>query len=254
MEILGFYPSSCYDSAIVVPCYKEAGRINTGKYLDSLDKFSAQVFLVDDGSPDATFETLKKLAKSAPDRFIAVKSPQNQGKAEAVRLGMNLALDNHFKKVGFLDADLAVSFEEIGEFFKIFKTESDINTVIGVRSKLAGRKIDRTNTKFLIQKIIAKMGNLLFKPKVIDTQCGAKVFDAKILKPAIKKPFSVSWLFDQELLTRISRMKESIGKNWLFEVPVREWIEIGGSHRKLSDYGKCLKEYFTLLAKYGIRK
>lgn len=254
MNVYPFYPTSNYKSAVVIPCFREEKRINVNKYLEDSAKFSSQVFLVDDGSPDKTFDVLKKLEKSNPDKFIAIKSPKNQGKGEAVRLGMNIALDNKFKKIGFLDSDLAVDFKEYDNFLRCFDRDKELNTVIGVRSKLAGHKIDRSNFQYLRQRIIAKMGHVLFSPQVIDTQCGAKVFSADVLKKTIKEPFITRWLFDQELLTRISKLKENIGKNWLLEYPVQKWTEYGNSHVKSSDFAKSLKDYFKLIWKYGVKR
>ncbi len=244
----------CRNSAIVVPCYNEEKRINCNKYLNSLNHFDSHVFLVDDGSRDGTLNILKSLEKKAPDRFTAIKQSSNTGKAEAVRNGLNIAADKGFKYIGFADADLAVEFKEFPDFLKIFDDIKEVNTVIGTRTRLAGRKIDRNLSKYIQQRIIAKMGNVLFAPPVFDTQCGAKMFKAKVVKQAIKEPFLANWLFDQELLTRISKLKESIGKNWLFEFPVKSWIEYGGSHRKPSDYLKSLQDFFKILKKHGIKK
>lgn len=242
------------ESAIVIPCYNESKRINPNLYLDGIKDFSSQIFLVDDGSRDNTFSVLKNLERSAPDRFIAIKSIDNNGKAEAVRRGMREALDRKFKFIGFMDADLATPFSEVPSFLRVFKENPEVNSVIGTRLKLAGHKIDRSNSKYFMQRVIAAMGNLLFSPKVSDTQCGAKMFKADVLQPAIKEKFSVDWLFDQELLTRLSRLNENKNKNWLYELPLSKWTEVGGSHIKKSDYLKCLKDYFKLLMKYGIKK
>lgn len=247
-------PNSAYDSAVVIPCFNEEKRINVEKYVDSLGDFSSKVFLVDDGSRDKTFQILKKLEQRAPDRFIAVKAPHNMGKAEAVRLGINNALDNRFKQIGFLDADLAVKFSEIPNFLNVFKNVPEVTSVIGVRLPLAGRKIDRTMGKYLAQNVITRMANVLFSPKVSDTQCGAKMFRSEVLRPAAREPFISRWLFDMELLKRIADLPQSKGKNWLFEFPVTSWTEMGGSKRHFSDYAKCLKDYFKILLKYGIRK
>lgn len=249
-----YYPSSDFESAIVVPCYKEEKRINIPMYMDSLGTHSSRVFLVDDGSPDKTFSVLKNLEKSAPDRFIAIKCPENMGKAEAVRRGMNEAIDRKFKYIGFLDADLAVKFNEVPRFLKIFQDVPEVTTVIGTRTRLAGHKVERNLPKYLVQRVIAEMGSHLFGKKVEDTQCGSKMFDAKVLSPTLKEKFSSRWLFDQELLARISRLPESQNKNWLFELPVTSWVDVAGTHRKPSDYLKCLKDYFKLVKKYGFKR
>jgi len=250
---IGCYLSSDFRSAVVVPCYKEEKRLNPQRYVDGLKDFSSHVFLVDDGSPDGTLGVLERLHKSAPDRFSVIKAP-HQGKAETVRLGLNTAVDKNFRHVGFLDADLAVDFKEVPDFLKVFKDKKDVTAVIGTRTRLAGREIDRSLPKYLQQRIIAWMGGLLFSPKVQDTQCGAKMFEAKTLGKAIKKPFVTNWLFDQELLTRMSRLKENEGKNWLFELPVKKWTDVANSTRSVGSYASALKDYFMLVKKYGFRK
>ncbi|MCR4881690.1 MAG: glycosyltransferase [bacterium] len=253
MKINVTAPKSSYDSAVIIPCFNEEKRINIGQYMDSLGDFSSKVFLVDDGSRDKTFAVLKKLEKMAPDRFIAVKAPQNMGKAEAVRLGLNTALDKNFRHIGFLDADLAVKFSEIPNFLRVFQNVPEVNSVVGVRLNLAGHKLDRSAGKYFAQGIIARMANLLFSPKISDTQCGAKMFSADVLRPTTREPFISRWLFDMELLKRISDLPQSKGKNWLFEFPVTSWSEMGGSKRKFSDYAKCLKDFFKIVSKYGFK-
>lgn len=254
MNIIPTAPNSAYDSAIVIPCFNEEKRINVNQYMDSLGDFSSKVFFVDDGSKDKTFSVLKKLEKMAPDRFIAIKSSENQGKAEAVRLGIRTALDKKFKHIGFFDADLAVKLFEAENFLHIFKHVPDVNSVIGVRLPLTGHKIDRTKGKYFAQNIISHMANLLFSPHVSDTQCGAKMFTADVLQPTTKKPFISRWLFDMELLKRISELPQSQNKNWLFELPVISWTEMGGSKRKFSDYSLSLKDFYKMIVKYGLRK
>ena len=242
------------NSVIVVPCYNESKRINPEQYLDQLKKFSSTVILVDDGSPDDTYKVLHKLEMSAPDRFGAIKMIKNKGKAEAVRLGMNHALQEyrHAKYIGYLDADLAVKFSEAPDMIDCFKKNPNITTVIGVRTRNEGYDIQRSNIKYFMQRIIAKMGNMLFSPDVIDTQCGAKFFKAEALKTVIKEPFISKWLFDQELLTRLYKQRKS--DEWLHSYPVKSWTEIGNSHRKTTDYLRCLKEYFKILKRYGLKK
>ena len=247
-------PASAYDSAVVIPCFNEEKRINPAQYIDSLGDFSSKVFLVDDGSTDKTFSVIKRLERKVPDRFIAIKSPHNMGKAEAVRLGINTALDKKFRHIGFMDADLSVKFNEIPNFLQVFKNLPEVTSVIGVRLPLAGHKIERPAGKYLIQETITKLANVLFSPKVKDTQCGAKMFKAEVLRSTVKEPFLSRWLFDIELLKRISSLPQCKEKSWLFELPVSSWENIAGSKRKISDYGKCLLDYFKILLKYGIKK
>ena len=250
-----YYLKSYQKTGIVVPCYKEGARLNKDEYLRTASELppNTHIFLVDDGSPDDTFVKINELHKSNPDRFSAIQFKDNQGKGETVRRVMkNLAKDN-FDNVGFLDADLAVKFSEVHSFLKAFADNPEANTVVGVRPRLAGHKVDRSLAKYTLQRGIGILGGVLFSPAISDTQCGAKFFKAQEVKPAFNDEFiSKKWLFDQELLTRISRLPQSKGKQWLVEHPVASWTEIGNSHVKPADYINCLKDdYFNILKHYG---
>ena len=67
---------------LVVPCYNEAGRLNTGAFLDLVkSRPDVVVRFVDDGSTDATATALADLAKRAPDHVTVMTRPHNVGKA-----------------------------------------------------------------------------------------------------------------------------------------------------------------------------
>jgi dolichyl-phosphate beta-glucosyltransferase len=97
-----------FQSAIVIPCYNEANRLNVGAF----DRFMAlhpdnTFVFVNDGSTDQTFEVLERLRENHPS-CVVLNIKQNGGKAEAVRSGLMYALDHLTASVvGFWDADLA---------------------------------------------------------------------------------------------------------------------------------------------------
>ena len=77
---------------VVVPCYNELARLPRKDFLEyASDAANADVFFtfVNDGSRDGTLGMLKALAASRPSNVFVLDLPQNGGKAEAVRLGMN---------------------------------------------------------------------------------------------------------------------------------------------------------------------
>lgn len=257
-DYIPYYLKSYQKTGIVIPCYKESVRFNKDEYLKTASKLppNTHIFLADDGSPDDTFVKINELHKSNPDRFSAIQFKDRQGKGETVRRVMkNLAKDK-FDNVGFLDADLAVKFSEVHSFLKAFADNPEANTVIGVRPRLAGHKVDRSLPKYILQRSIGLLGGLLFSPMVTDTQCGAKFFKAQEIKPALEDKFVAKrWLFDQELLTRISRLPQSKGKQWLVEHPVSSWTEIGNSHINIRDYFHCLTDdYISLLKDYRLKE
>ena len=74
---------------LVIPCFDEAERLQTDRYLSYLkERESVDFVFVNDGSRDETLELLEHLQQANPSRFSFLHLAQNRGKAEAVRQGV----------------------------------------------------------------------------------------------------------------------------------------------------------------------
>lgn len=239
------------DVIMVIPCYNEAARLDKAGLASAIEKTNINFLFVNDGSKDggATKEMLKDLKRQFGDRVDFATLNPNRGKSEAVRYGYKLALETNPRQVGFMDADGAVPLFHADQFVRQFGHSKDIRAVIGVRTKLAGHKVERNSAKFLSQKIIVMLARQLGVPVTTDTQCGAKLFDARQAAKAVDEPFiSKRWLgCDLEFLARLARLPENkTNKNWLFEYPVPIWKDIGNSTRPASSYIGALKDYMKI--------
>ena len=76
---------------IVVPCYNEELRLPADQFPRFLCDSQVRLVFVDDGSRDKTLDRLESIRKGREDRVFVLRSPANQGKAEAVRTGINFA-------------------------------------------------------------------------------------------------------------------------------------------------------------------
>lgn len=242
-----------YDTAIVVPCYNEEKRLNVDAFLNELErKPNLTILFVNDGSKDNTLSVIQEFCKSSSGRALNLSLDRNKGKAEAVRAGMRFLLEKElYKKIGFWDADLAVPLSEIDDFLEVFRLNPDVRAVIGSRVHLAGRLIERVNVRHYIGRIFATVVCLTFGFNAYDTQCGAKIFDCEILMPVVQEPFYSRWIFDVELIIRLSRLPLLKNNNhWLYEVPVKEWRNVSGTKRSLSAYSDGFFDYIRLIRKY----
>jgi glycosyltransferase involved in cell wall biosynthesis len=171
---------------------------------------------------------------------------QNQGKAEAVRVGMLEALKLNPKKIGFLDADLSVTSEECFRLSKYIN--ATILFVFGSRIKKIDNTIERKWYRFFIGRVIATIISKMLSLPVYDTQCGGKVFDASIVRMLFEKCFISRWLFDVELFFRAM---EGLGKEEFrqksMEVPVEQWIDTPDSK---VPFGYAFSLWFDLIKIY----
>ena len=187
--------------SLVIPMWEEAGRI--GSCIERLAQSplnadDIEIILVDDGSADGT----AVLAKAAIDRTSlnakVLRHERNEGKGWAVRTGV-LAAGGEV--VGFVDADLSTSPEDIVCVF----TASEAGADVAIAS--------RTHAKSVIsdqQPLPRRVGGLGFNlvlrllgiTRFTDTQCGLKAFRGTAVRPLFEPMRTHRFAFDAELLAR----------------------------------------------------
>ncbi|HEY6012138.1 MAG TPA: glycosyltransferase [Nitrospirota bacterium] len=221
-------------TAIIVPCYNEAQRLNMRAFIQAASEDRSLFFIfVNDGSTDRTLETIKRLHDALPDQISYVDLQKNSGKAEAVRQGFLAAFSSDFANIGYWDADLATPLASIRTFRGLLDT-SKTSLVIGSRVKLLGRRIERRPLRHYLGRLFATAASLILRLPVYDTQCGAKIFkNSGNLRKVFGNPFTVSWIFDVEILARfliIERQTygDGAGSDWV-EYPLEQWRDITGS-------------------------
>jgi len=240
-------------TAIVIPCYNEAERLDTKAFLDMSGKEPGLRFIfVNDGSTDTTPGVLKAMCEKAPEKMSVFEMKENSGKAEAVRRGVLKAIEEGYSNVGYWDADLAAPLSAIPELCALIDS-SGATVAIGSRVRLLGRRIERRFTRHFLGRIFATFASLILEIPVYDTQCGAKVFkNTPSLKAVFSVPFRVRWTFDVELLARLSIIEKAAGNarpesSWV-ECPLKEWEDVAGSKIKTKDFIRGGLELFLIFA------
>ncbi len=232
---------------IVIPCYNEASRLDRRAFLSFVeDRPEVRLLFVNDGSRDATPEVLQSL--SAESRQVEhLDLPENVGKAEAVRQGFLKALSGGYDWIGYLDADLATPLSEWWRLARITR-ENQWETGFASRVLLLGSEIQRIWLRHYLGRIFATVVSLMTRIAVYDTQCGAKVFSARVAGEVFEKPFISPWFFDVEILYRIKN--KGFGLEKTGEVPLRIWIERKGSRLKIRDFLRAPLELWRMWRVY----
>lgn len=243
-------------TCIVIPCYNEAGRLRP----DEFSRFTSEhpdvrFLLVDDGSTDATASVLQDMAARDPSAFQALVLPQNGGKAEAVRQGMNRAFDEGAVYAGYWDADLATPLDEIPRFAETLDAHPNLEMLLGSRVQLLGRRIDRRATRHYLGRVGATAISVTLGLAVYDTQCGAKLFrvspDCKAL---FADPFIAGWVFDVEIIARMIAARRGTGgpapADVIREVPLWEWRDIEGSKVGPTDFFHAIADLYRIHRRY----
>lgn len=243
-------PKTC----IIIPCYNEETRLPVKAFIEFLNANPNIHFLfVNDGSTDNTQNVLENITKTASN-LHCIELAENGGKAEAVRQGILWAIRNtDADYVGFWDADLATPLSELTVFMElIVNRESDV--VTGLRLLRLGANVHRKRLRHYVGRIFATLTSALLGVGVYDTQCGAKLFKVSVASLLFEKVFVTRWLFDVEVLARYIQAygRERAKKN-IYEYPVMEWEDVGGSRLKLNDFLKAPFELWKIYRSYKIK-
>ncbi|MFT3927510.1 MAG: GtrA family protein [Myxococcales bacterium] len=239
---------------IVVPCFNEAARLDTQAFLAALESNRELGFLfVNDGSTDDTMIVLRRLAERFPERVELIDQQPNQGKAEAVRVGMLRAMQKGAPYAGFFDADLATPLSEVPEFVRVLEHNAEVEVVLGARVALLGRDIERKASRHYLGRVFATAASLVLALPVYDTQCGAKLFRVnERTQQLFARRFGSRWIFDVEMIARYLALRDD--RRGLFELPVRKWTDVGDSRVRAVDFGRAIGEMAEIYRAYGKRR
>jgi dolichyl-phosphate beta-glucosyltransferase len=246
------------DATLVIPCYDEEKRLDAAALLAMVDgRPGLQLLLVDDGSKDGTRRVLDELAAARPGHITAMGLPENGGKAETVRQGLQVALAGPAPIVGYFDADLSTPPAEVLRLLDVIQ-EQGAAAVIGARVALLGSDIQRTASRHYLGRLFASLASLMLAARVYDTQCGAKLFRrSPALAAAVETPFLSRWAFDVELLGRLligTSTVAPIGADQVVEVPLRAWRDVPGSKLKSAAMVGALKDLALIGADLARRR
>lgn len=236
---------------IIVPCYNEAGRLKRDSFVEYAENHpSVQFLFVNDGSKDGTLDMLKSLAAShAQIEYLDVQP--NGGKAEAVRRGMLYAAERFgCEYIGFWDADLATPLYEIENF--VFEMErGSFDMVTGLRLMRLGAKVHRKTLRHFLGRCFATVASNMLRLPVYDTQCGSKLYRRGIVSQIFEEKFITKWLFDVELLSRyVQAFDQERAEKKIYEYPLLQWEDVGGSQVKMKDFFKAPYELMKIRRKY----
>ncbi|MCB0414919.1 MAG: glycosyltransferase [Bdellovibrionales bacterium] len=239
---------------VVVPCYNEFNRLPEEKFIQFVQANSdIQVLFVNDGSKDQTIDKLKALSKSS-SLLNYLDLERNQGKAEAVRQGLNHAIKKlSVDVVAYWDADLATPLESILLFKQQLLVSPHLKIVIGSRIKRLGSHIYRKKIRHYLGRVFATVASIVLKVGVYDTQCGAKMFRVtKELSASLEKPFLTKWVFDVELFARLlTYMDVEEFEGMTYEYPLPSWKDVGESKVKFYDFITSIRDMVVIYFNYA---
>lgn len=239
----------------MVPCYNESERLEVESFINYAQQSKHHFLFVNDGSKDQTEQIIGEMA-SRSEFISSVSVDQNGGKAEAIRFGVNHLLSQAvtYDFVGYYDSDQATPLREIDHALSFLEVHPQYDMLMGMRLKRLGGRVFRDLKRHYLGRVFATFVSLSLGLPSYDTQCGFKLIKMNLLKDLFSDRFLSPWFFDVELLFRIMTTKgRQYAKTKIYEFPLMEWQEVGGSKIGGSTYLKAPFQLLKIRAKYASR-
>lgn len=132
-----------------------------------------EIIMVDDGSTDGSWETIKKLSEANP-AIHGIRFRRNYGKSAALYHGFKAARG---RVVITMDADLQDSPDEIPELYRMV-VEQDWDLVSGWKQ----HRVDNKVTKNIPSKLYNWAARKVTGVKLHDMNCGLKAYKNEVVK------------------------------------------------------------------------
>lgn len=197
--------------SVVIPLFNEARRVGMGiAGIERLRELVGpiEVIWVDDGSTDATVETLRA---TCPAGDIVLSEP-HRGKGGALAAGVTRAQG---KRVLLTDVDWSVSPAEAA---KLLAIKADI--VIASRETLGARRVGEPVWRHWLGRAFNLGVRTAVGLTFSDTQCGCKLLDTSVAQQLFAAQTERGWAYDVELLLLAKKAGFSVnevGVRWQYE-------------------------------------
>ena len=165
------------DISVIVPAFNECESLpELSAWIARVMQehgYSYEVVFVDDGSTDATWETVRQLS-AADGRIHGIRFRRNYGKSAALYCGFERAQG---EVVFTMDADLQDSPDEIPEMYRMI-VEQGYDLVSGWKQ----HRKDNALTKNLPSKLYNATARWITGLELHDMNCGLKAYRKEVVK------------------------------------------------------------------------
>ena len=234
--------------SIIYPIFNEENRLHDCFF--DIKKFykknkikRIQFIFVDDGSSDNSKKIIENFIKNKRNFFL-ISHKKNLGKGAALRSGVSKA---KYEWILTLDADVSVKLSQLNIWVK--KRLLNKNKIL-----FGSRNLKESNVKFiLIRKFVGLIfifiTHMLFNIKILDTQCGFKLYKKKIAKKIFSKLKENGFIHDIEIVL-LAKNNNYIIK----ELPVTWSHKYNGKVNLISDSLKMLINLIKLKFRFNKMK
>lgn len=172
------------DAIVIIPTYNEIDNIEAIlRAIFSLDK-AFDVLVVDDSSPDLTWQKVATLQNEFQDRLFLEKRSNKSGLGTAYIHGFKWCLERHYDYVFEMDADFSHNPKDL---IKLYNTchEDNADMAIGSRYVKGVNVVNWPMSRVLLSYLASKYVRLITGLKIHDTTAGFVCYKRKVLETIV---------------------------------------------------------------------
>lgn len=231
--------------SIIYPIFNEENRLHDcffdiKKFYKKNNIKKIQFIFVDDGSSDNSKKIIEKFIKKKKNFFL-ISHKKNLGKGAALKSGVNKA---KYEWILTLDTDVSVKLSQLNIWVK--KNFLKKNKIF-----FGSRNLKESNVKFIVIRkfvglVFIFITQMLFNIKILDTQCGFKLYKKKIAKKIFSKLEENGFIHDIEIVLLAKSNNFTIK-----ELPVTWSHKSNGKVNLISDSLKMLINLIKLKFRFN---
>ncbi len=188
---------------VIIPTYNE--KENIEQIIQSVFslKIPFDILVVDDNSPDLTYEIVERLQNEFDDRLFLEKRKEKNGLGKAYIHGFKWALEREYDFIYEMDADFSHNPKDLERLFETLKKE-DVDTVVGSRYSHGVNVVNWDMKRVLLSYFASKYVRLVTGTPVYDTTAGFVGYKKEVLQDLdFAKIKSYGYGFQVEMKYRI---------------------------------------------------
>jgi dolichol-phosphate mannosyltransferase len=169
------------DSVVIIPTYNEMENIeNIIRTVFNLEKIF-HILIIDDGSPDGTAETVKRLQQDFPDRLFLIERPGKQGLGTAYIRGFKWSLEQGYHFIFEMDADFSHNPDDLPRLYAAC-VEKGADVAIGSRYINGVNVVNWPLGRVLMSYYASVYVRFVTGMKIKDTTAGFKCYRRRVLE------------------------------------------------------------------------
>jgi len=161
---------------IIIPTYNE--KNNIVRLINDLLEIKVNVLIVDDNSPDKTYDVVEKYFGNNEKVNILIRE-KKLGLGSAYRDGFKWGLDNGFEYLVEMDADFS---HQVSDLKSLLAEINLKKIVLGSRYIKEGAVIGWSRRRALLSKYANKFSSFMTKSKINDMTSGFRIYSKYALE------------------------------------------------------------------------